>query len=60
MAKQIDNQNTGVKPSPGDMQAAANKPASAPTYTPPNHKVGQSSGRADRPERGPEFDTSKK
>jgi len=57
MAKKIDNQGSS-KPNPG--QESLNKPASAPTYTPPNYEKGESTGRADRPERGPEFNTSKK
>ena len=56
MAKQIDNQNTGVKPNPG--QESLNKPASKPTYVPPGHEVTHPSGRADDPSRKMEFDTS--
>jgi len=36
MSKQIANQGSS-KPNPGDVQAAANKPASKPTYVPPGH-----------------------
>ena len=35
MAKRMDNENSSVKPAPGEMQREANKPASAPTYVPP-------------------------
>jgi hypothetical protein len=42
------------------MQAAANKPASKPTYVPPQHAVTHPSGRADDPARKMEFRDTKK